>query len=328
MAAPALARYAQYSKKFSNTGTKKQEPSAAEAAEGQGGQELQDPKVRGSVGLPGRRDTEVVVAVVAPAAADAETVSVEVADEDPVATRAQIRAAGVDPLEQAFARREEVSDDRVDQNAGRGRLVELRQERLLVVPRLVRRALDRRLAHEMPLRLVGLLGRERVVRVPGVLLGVEQLRVLGADLLDGERQDEHQDVRLPDRLEVVGRERDLRNLLELHAVVLLALGAAEEVASHHLASRVLGQARRRVPTHQRQQSLTERGAAALQPLHRVIVQVELAADGRRLAPNEPVVFPLPRGRERHWSLLSWKPARHSLAGARVLPSEWSAKTSA
>lgn len=298
MTAPALARYAQYSKKILKTGTKKQEPSAAEAAEGQGGQELQDPKMRGSVGLPGRRDAEVDAAVAVPVVADAETVSAEVADVDPVATRAQIRAPDVDPFEQALSVVEEVRDDRVDQDASRRHDLAVTQQRLLLSPRLRRGVLDRVLAHQVPLRLVGLLDRERVVRVPGVLLGVEQLRVLGADFLDGERGDQHEDVRVHRRPDVVGRERDRRDLLELDAEVLLALGAAEEVTSHQRPGVFLGETERGEPGDELLHRSVQLGLVALAELRDALRgELELGQDARRARPHLAVVRALLRGRE-------------------------------
>lgn len=103
--------------------------------------------------------------------------------------------------------------------------------------------------------------------------------------------------------------------------MLLALGTAEEVIPEDLAGRVLDEADRGVASHQCEQSLPERSAAALEPLHRVVREVELAADGRGLTPNEPVELLLSLLRKRHESLLSSKPTRHSLAGVRVLPSK-------
>ena len=165
----------------------------------------------------------------APAGGDAGTVGAEATDDDPAAVRIHIRTANVDFLEQAFARRKKMSDDRVGHRPGSWRLLAQSEESLLFRPRLAGRVRDRRLADELPLCLALVLG-EGLLIVP--ILLVEQALALG-NLPFGlkDREGEHRDenVRFLALLERRLAERNLRK-----GCGLLPRGVYPEVADRFL----------------------------------------------------------------------------------------------
>ena len=146
--------------------------------------------------LPGRRQPEVAVTVVIRAEADAETPRSEVADADAEAVRVDIRTTNVNVFKQPLASSEEVSNDGVNHHLGLGRFLIFRKERLLIVPRFVRRVGDGFLSNQFPTDHA-LIFRELLVVIPGILVAVKDRLVdLATDVEDGQLEDGDEDMRV------------------------------------------------------------------------------------------------------------------------------------
>ncbi len=143
-----------------------------------------------------------------------ETVVIEVADVDTVTVRGHVADPRVDVRQELQTRRQEGQDDRVDEHAGRRGLVVLAEQGLLFLPRLGRRVRHDVLADEMPARLSLVLG-ERLVAIPGVVLGVEQMLGALPEAHHGHREHGDQDVGVLARLEHGVAERDFLENLEV-----------------------------------------------------------------------------------------------------------------
>ena len=141
--------------------------------------------------LPGSRQPDVAVAAVVPIEADVQTPGIEVADGDTVTVRVGVRTADVDVLEQTLASLQEVADGCVDHHLSLRCFFEIPEERLLFVPRLIRRVSDRNLADQLPTEFALIL-RERLIVVPGVVRVVEE-RALDLRTNVENRQQEHSD---------------------------------------------------------------------------------------------------------------------------------------
>lgn len=217
----------------------KEPPAKKIRAEAQGFKRDKPSRDQGSL-LPGSGHPEAAAADAAPVVADEQTLGTEEAHVDAVAVRDEIRTADVDVLEQTLASDEEVADDRVDHHLSLRRFLVFREERLLFVPRLVRRVGDRDLADQLPTDLAPVL-RERLLVVPSIVVAVEELALdLATNVEDRHREhgDEHVGV-LGSRKGLLG-VRDLGEKSELlprgvDPEVLDRFLDAEEVPSHDLA---------------------------------------------------------------------------------------------
>ena len=138
-----------------------------------------------------------------------------------------------------------MADDRVDHHLSLRRFLVFREERLLFVPRLVRRVGDRDLADQLPTDLTLVL-RERLLVVPGVVVAVEELALdLAANVEDRHREHGDENVRV-----LAGRELFLgeRNLGEIGELLLRGVNPevldrfldAEEVLAHDGAGLLVG----------------------------------------------------------------------------------------
>ncbi len=115
--------------------------------------------------LPGRRDTDTVVAINVIPAVDIETKGIEEADIDTTTARAEINATNIDLLEQSLADGEEVADHGVNHDPSSRCFLVFREECLLIVPGLRGRVGDRFLADQNPADFALVLG-ERLLVIP------------------------------------------------------------------------------------------------------------------------------------------------------------------
>ena len=95
-------------------------------------------RVKVSVELPSRGDTEDVIAAVNPVVVDVQDARIEATDTDPAAVRVDIRTPDIDVREESLARLavgqagcQEVADHRVNDHSGSRRLLVLHEKRLL-----------------------------------------------------------------------------------------------------------------------------------------------------------------------------------------------------
>ncbi len=142
-------------------------------------------------GLPDGRQTQKVVMVVIAADVDVRTPGAVFADADAVTVRAATGRANVGVLEQMFACLQEVANNRVDHHLSLRRFLVLREERLLFIPRPVRRVGDRDLANQPPTDLPLVL-HVRLFVAPGFVVQVDELGLDLAANVD-ERHREHGD---------------------------------------------------------------------------------------------------------------------------------------
>ncbi len=150
-------------------------------------------RIQGSL-LPGPGQTDVAVPIVVPAADDVEPAGMEAAHAHASAIRVEVRTSDVGVLEQPNAFGEEIADDGVDQHTSCWCFLVAVEKRLLFIPRLRCRVVDRSLADQMPSDLALVLG-ERLLVVPCILVGVEELVLDPAtEFADRQREGHNKDV--------------------------------------------------------------------------------------------------------------------------------------